>query len=110
MNGGNEHLSQVFDREPGTHGQQDLWGPKNRFQKTLTLRKMQESSGSCVYFWIWINVNDQTSHINYLCTNVIEYYKSEIWQVQNENTSIQYPVQISNTEVSVSVLNLKNTA
>ena len=37
------------------------------------------------------------------------YYKSETWPVQNENTSIQYPVWILNTEVSVSVFNLKNT-
>ena len=35
--------------------------------------------------------------------------KSETWPVQNENTSIQYPVWFSNTEVSVSVFNLKNT-
>ena len=34
---------------------------------------------------------------------------AETWPVQNENTSIQYPVWFSNTEVSVSVLNLKNT-
>jgi hypothetical protein len=34
---------------------------------------------------------------------------SETWPVQNENTSIQYPVWFSNTEVSVSVSNLKNT-
>ena len=36
-------------------------------------------------------------------------YKAETWPVQNENTSIQYPVWFSNTEVSVSVFNLKNT-
>ena len=35
--------------------------------------------------------------------------KPETWPVQNENTSIQYPVWFSNTEVSVSVFNLKNT-
>ena len=29
--------------------------------------------------------------------------------VQNENTSIQYPIWFLNTEVSVSVFNLKNT-
>ena len=33
----------------------------------------------------------------------------ETWPVQNENTCIQYPVWFSNTEVSVSVYNLKNT-
>ena len=34
---------------------------------------------------------------------------AETWPVQIENTSIQYPVWFSNTEVSVSVFNLKNT-
>ena len=33
--------------------------------------------------------------------------ESETWPVQNENTSSQYPVWFSNTEVSV--FNLKNT-
>ena len=35
--------------------------------------------------------------------------KPETWPVQNENTSIEYPVWFSNTEVSVSVFYLKNT-
>ena len=33
----------------------------------------------------------------------------EKWPVQNKNTSIQYSVQISNTEVSISVFTIKNT-
>ena len=37
------------------------------------------------------------------------HFKSETWPVQNENTSIQYAVWYLNTEVSVSVFNLKNT-
>ena len=43
--------------------------------------------------------------IYFLCKSLI----SETWPVQNENTSIQYSVCFSNTEVSVSVFNLKNT-
>ena len=35
-------------------------------------------------------------------------YISETWPVQNENTSIQYLVWFLNTDVSVSVFNLKN--
>ena len=40
---------------------------------------------------------------------LIRHLRAETWPVQNESTSIQYPVWFSNTEVSVSVFNLKNT-
>ena len=38
-----------------------------------------------------------------------KHTEPETWPVQNENTSIQYTVWFSNTEVSVSVFNLMNT-
>ena len=52
---------------------------------------------------------DQLHKVPELCLLISELFYSETWPVQNENTSIQYPVWFSNTEVSVSVFNLKNT-
>ena len=41
--------------------------------------------------------------------NCYSIFRSEKWPVQNKSTSIQYSVQILNTEVSISVFTIKNT-
>ena len=76
-----------------THGKIIHWSPNSSIH-----------TNKITWSWIFILITFKVFTRNFISFQ----FEAETWPVQNENTSIQYPVWFPTTEVSVAVFNLKN--